>query len=93
MAMAGRYHHTQPGTLMVVALPAGALLCALAGFLTPTPARWVPWAAAFGLVLVASLFSSLTVEVDDDELRWHFGPGLRACRMIRRRRRRRHRRA
>jgi hypothetical protein len=28
------------------------------------------------LVVVAILFSSLTVEVGDNELRWHFGPGL-----------------
>ena len=28
------------------------------------------------LAAVAILFSSLTVEVGDNELRWHFGPGL-----------------
>jgi hypothetical protein len=28
------------------------------------------------LIAVAILFSSLTVEVNENELRWHFGPGL-----------------
>jgi hypothetical protein len=36
----------------------------------------VPWALAIGCLLLAWLFSSLTVDVDEDEIRWHFGPGL-----------------
>jgi hypothetical protein len=74
--MAGHYRHTQPGTFMVVALAAGAVLCAVMGFLNPTAARWPLWVIAVGLIIVAWLFSSLTVEVDDNELRWHFGTGL-----------------
>jgi hypothetical protein len=38
---------------------------------------WKP--AIVTLVITAAvgwLFASLTVEVDDSELRWHFGPGL-----------------
>ena len=33
------------------------------------------------LLAVAAVFSSLTVEVSDNELRWHFGPGLWAYRV------------
>src|SRR5580700_7865650 len=74
--MASRYRHTQPGTLMRVALLAAAALLATMGFLIPTPAHWLPWALAIGFAILAWLFSSLTAEVDADELRWHFGPGI-----------------
>jgi hypothetical protein len=40
-------------------------------------------AVAIGTVIVAWLFSSLTVEVNDNELRWHFGPGLWTYRVAR----------
>jgi hypothetical protein len=38
--------------------------------------QWSPVVVLIVLVVVAILFSSLTVEVGDNELRWHFGPGL-----------------
>lgn len=72
-----RYRHTQRGTLMLVALPAGAVILVLAGLDNPLPAaRWLLWALAAVFLVLAWLFSSLTVEVDDAALRWHFGPGL-----------------
>jgi hypothetical protein len=74
--MANRYRHTQPGVLMVVVLAVAAIVCGSLGFLNPTPARWLLWAVAIGTVILAWLFSSLTVEMNDNELRWHFGPGL-----------------
>ena len=33
------------------------------------------------MIAAAVLFSSLTVEVTDNELRWRFGPGLWSCRL------------
>jgi hypothetical protein len=72
-----RYSHTQAGTLMLVILPIGALALAVAAFTLPVmAARGALWAAAILLVILAWLFSSLTVEVTEDEIRWRFGPGL-----------------
>ena len=68
------YRHTQPGTLILIAcLLAGAFGAALAW-------RAGQWPASVALIVMmigtAVLFSSLTVEVNDKELRWYFGPGL-----------------
>jgi hypothetical protein len=78
--MAGNYHHTQPGTLMLTALSLAALLTGLPVILAMTirSGHWpwllfVPSALCCGL---AWLFSSLTVEVSGTEIRWYFGPGL-----------------
>jgi hypothetical protein len=68
------YRHTQPGTLL--------LLCSvLAGLVGATLAfRAGQWPSAIAVivlvVVIAFLFSSLTVEVGEGELRWYFGPGL-----------------
>ena len=68
------YRHTQPGTLILIGcLLAGAFGAALAW-------RAGQWPASVALIVMmigtAVLFSSLTVEVNDKELRWYFGPGL-----------------
>jgi len=73
--MPNRYQHTQRGTLMLVALVIGAIVSASAGYVCPGMARWLAGAVAFGLLVLAWLFSSLTVIVSEDELRWYFGPG------------------
>lgn len=67
------YHHVQKaGATLVVPAAAGALLLALAAaFRTPAPLPGVLVVAG-----VAWMFRSLTVEVADGELRWHFGSGL-----------------
>ena len=79
--MAIHYQHTQRGTLMLVALIVGALVLAATAYLSPTPSRWLCLALACGLLILAWLFSSLTVIVGDNELRWYFGPGLWQYRM------------
>lgn len=68
------YRHTQPGTLILIT-------CLMIGgfglVLLWVSRHWQP--AVLMLVItiaIATLFSSLTVEVADNELRWHFGPGL-----------------
>ena len=68
------YRHTQRGTTILVT-------CLLAGVLSVgilwRAGQW-PQAIALAVLMgaVAVLFSSLTVEVSDHELRWYFGPGL-----------------
>jgi hypothetical protein len=71
-----RYQHTQLGTLMLVALVSGAIFFAAMAYTLPSPGRWVLLAGAVLLVVVAWLFSSLTVSVSESELQWRFGPGL-----------------
>jgi hypothetical protein len=68
------YRHTQPGILILICcLLSGAIGVAALG----RSGQWPPAIALTVLLLaVAIVFSSLTVEVGDNELRWHFGPGL-----------------
>ncbi len=68
------YRHTQTGTLtLLCSVLAGLVGAALAW----RAGQWTPAIAVIVLVaVIAFLFSSLTVEVDEGELRWYFGPGL-----------------
>ena len=73
------YRHTQRGTLILITCLA---IGAFGVVLSWTSGRWPP--AVLMLVITiatATLFSSLTVEVADNELRWHFGPGLLSYRL------------
>ena len=76
-----RYQHTQLGTLMLATLVFGAIFFAAMAYTLPSPGRWSLLAAALLLVVLAWLFSSLTVSVSDSELQWQFGPGLFRFRM------------
>ena len=68
------YRHTQPG-LLIVSLCLVAIAFDIA--ITWQTGQWMPATAALVvLTAVAILFSSLTVEISDNELRWRFGPGL-----------------
>ena len=66
-----RYKHTQISTpiLLVLAALMGTLLLT-----AETPFETHVWIAVAFLVLVAVLFSSLTIKVDDQSLVWYFGP-------------------
>ena len=68
------YRHTQPGILIV----ACCLLCGAIGLAALWQSGQWPPAIALSVLLIAIgiVFSSLTVEVSDHELRWHFGPGM-----------------
>jgi hypothetical protein len=68
------YRHTQPGTLILAGCLVAGGLCVVLLWRT---GQWPP-AIALSLLMVALaiVFSSLTVEVEDGELRWYFGPGL-----------------
>ena len=76
-----RYQHTQLGTLMLATLVSGAIFFAAMAYTLPSPGRWAVLAGAVGLVVLAWLFSSLTVSVSENELEWRFGPGLLSYRM------------
>jgi hypothetical protein len=73
--MSNHYQHTQPGTLMIVVLVVGAIVCAAIAYGDTGASRGIAGAVAAGLLILAWLFSSLTVIVDDSEVRWYFGPG------------------
>jgi hypothetical protein len=72
------YHHTQRGTWIVVPCLVFAALDAAIAWQT---GQWAPVAVLVFLIAVAILFSSLTVEVNETELRWYFGPGLWSYRL------------
>ena len=68
------YRHTQPGTLILIT---SLLIGVLGVAIWWTTGRWEP-AVLMILInaVIAFPFSSLTVEVGEGELRWHFGLGL-----------------
>jgi hypothetical protein len=73
------YRHRQPGTLVLI-------VCLIIGVfgvvLSWMGGDWKPAIVTIAITAaVALLFASLTVEVDDSELRWHFGPGLWSYRL------------
>jgi hypothetical protein len=66
-----KYKHTQRGTLIIVWMIVMSVLFAGFAFLGHRP-----WLVAVPIMLVCGwLFHSLTIEIDDRELRWRFGPG------------------
>jgi hypothetical protein len=73
--MSSHYEHTQRGTLMIATLLLSAIVIAAFAYGSTGSTRWISSAAALGMVILAWLFSSLTVIVDDNEVRWYFGPG------------------
>ena len=66
------YRHTQFGTVIVITMVAVMSLAAawLAGTAT------VAWLILGSLVVLLALFASLTIEIDAEHLRIHFGIGL-----------------
>lgn len=73
--MALPYRHTQRGVVMLTGLLIGAVVAGYAALINPAATRWIVLPIALGLIALAWLFSSLTVIVNSDELRWYFGPG------------------
>ena len=67
------YRHRQVGylTLIVIIVAALGIVASL-----PDDVRPVTLGVAGLMVIIAVLFSSLTVEVGDGELRFNFGPGF-----------------
>ena len=70
----GGYQHTQRGTLILaVTLGLALVFCGLGFSIGLMKSLWISLPV---LLAVAWLFSSLTIEITDRELRWRFGPGL-----------------
>jgi len=67
------YRHTQIGYLTLIVMLVAALGIFALGPRSPLP---VTLSVAVLLLISAVLFSSLTVEISDGELRIHFGPGF-----------------
>jgi hypothetical protein len=67
------YRHTQIGYLTLIVMLVAALGIFALGPRSPLP---VTLSVAVLLIVSAVLFSSLTVEIADGELRIHFGPGF-----------------
>jgi hypothetical protein len=59
----------------------GAVVAASLASIEPSPTRWLGLVLTVGFAILAGLFSSLTVVVDDDEVRWYFGPGAWSYRL------------
>lgn len=79
------YQHTQLGFVIIGALAIGMLIMALgyrsmANTAPPGPIRTgvLSFVAviAIGVAIVGFLFSSLSIEIRDGELRWHFTTGV-----------------
>ena len=72
------YRHTQLGTVILVV----CLVVAVVGAATMWQRAHAPMILMLAILgAVAVFFHSLTVEVEDRELRWHFGPGLWTSRL------------
>lgn len=67
------YHHTQRGVWIMAAMLTAALLAALIAWRS---GQWSPLLILIVPIAAAVVFSSLTVDVNAGELRWHFGPGF-----------------
>jgi hypothetical protein len=67
------YRHTQVGIVILVV----CLVVALLGAAMMWQKSQTPMILMLAIVAaVAVIFHSLTVEIGDNELRWHFGPGF-----------------
>jgi hypothetical protein len=71
-AYGNRYCHTQCGRLIIVVLLGLMAVFSIGG----TGRQKAFWLAVPVLLITAWLFSSLTIEISEDKLRWRFGPGL-----------------
>lgn len=69
------YRRRQPARALLTIIFFPVLVCALAAWSHPEY-RVTLWVISTMLTIGALLFSSLTIEVDADTLRWRFGPGI-----------------
>ena len=71
------YRHTQVSALNLVMLGIPAAVCLYVAF--SIPLQWGTWLALAGaalFIILGGLFYSLTIEVDSQTVRLHFGAGL-----------------
>ena len=72
------YRHTQPGTLTKIILSLSIVFCFVVAAINQlmSPVAYSMYGMIALLIGIGWLFGSLTVEVDDEELRHWFGPGF-----------------
>lgn len=70
------YNHTQVGYVTGTALALGTLIAYASFQVEEGTLGWMGLAIVSGLGIGAVLFSSLTVAIEDDVLRFYFGPGF-----------------
>jgi hypothetical protein len=71
------YRHRQIGVAILVTLGLGTLVCLLLSLAVSAPHARLTLLSLAGVCGVCTvLFSSLTVELSQDFLSWHFGPGI-----------------
>lgn len=68
------YHHRQKANLMISVLGIASLVCFI--FAALLPVAFIFLFVGTVLLICLVIFSSLTVEVSEDYLSWHFGLGL-----------------
>ena len=69
-----RYQHTQVGYLIIAAVGVGSLFGLY--LMTELGFHWIAVTGLVILVVSLALFTTLTVEIDEDALDVRFGPGL-----------------
>jgi len=78
------YHHTQIAFITLAGTIAAGLVCIVGAALLRRPAaRWPLGIVAAILLAVAVIFSTLTVDVGENEVSWYFGPGFWSYRLDR----------
>jgi len=73
------YKHTQTGTLIIWIMGLAILVSILAAMIIPHYPALGRWITGFTVVVLAVclfLFSSLTIEIDEENLAFWFGPGF-----------------
>lgn len=70
------YKHTQPGYVTGTALGTGALITYASFRAEADTMGWTGGLMTAAFFVGAVLFASLTVVVNDEELRFYFGPGF-----------------
>jgi len=79
-----QYRHTQKAILIRYLFATIAGIAILSALIAGDPATWpVIGGIILFLLFIGWLFSSLTVDVTTDEVRWYFGPGFWKKRLAR----------
>lgn len=70
------YRHVQRADYILIGLGVVAAIVCLAQINSGAVPPWAVGIFVGGFVLLAVMFHSLTIEVDEDTISWHFGPGF-----------------
>jgi len=68
------YKHTQVGHLILISF--GVITLFVFGIMLILGSDWILFAVLLLLIICTILFATLTVEIQNNTLRWYFGPGF-----------------